>query len=754
MLNKIKNNKGSTLLMVMVVISVLSMLGTALISLSVVNYKSKIVERNKKRAFYLAEAGLEEAYARVGKVVEEAIKEGKDQVKNKLRDYKLSKSFIEHERNAEKDLISHRDSVFIEGIDGEGEIVKEKLDILVNEWFKYYYAKYINEHMEAELNGYTTEIVESTMDNNSATISANKTSDYVVIDTCPDVTLDINNNPNSYINRDKYVVELNSEFTHEGIQKEVQATLTINIPEYNGAYYVKNEIVEIKDNILWTRAITTDESLKINGEDVTINGHIYTGHGETTNKNHSNAGGLIVGDSSKGILNMNGNVYSRDYVLTKANNSEINIKGNVYTNNLVSQGNNNKITLKDGILVTKDDIELNGEKSHINIDGSYYGFSDGSGSTISHSGSSSIVINSADIGDAHGSTLTISGVNSVEAKNIYAENGVFIRGTAYIKNLIDPDNNTVDYQTGESVSVKGNYLAYTRELDYSDDKKTVRDYVNRNINEGSLEFKFLKPLVLIHSNTGTNLTAIDKSYYFKYSQEDNHTGIKTDGITINEVKYNTGAVIENSSTIKVGLPGNAFDTLFGKILEDYKANINRLGETTDTNTKLDITQRLNSNYSEIDTVQGNEIILVNKDDSKDINIKGDGTKITIKGFGSNKEIMGTDIKGIIVTKGEVTIDGKVNYSGTIISEKDITIKGHGLKTITYDKKYVLRKIWQDSDLSKVFIYDKSDIKELEESDKSKQPLKKHVLQSDAGVEDIDTYLKYDKVIDMKWKQIK
>lgn len=58
-----QNNKGSILVLVLLVSSVIISTSTALLSTSVLNYKMKRLNSRVKKAFYTAEGALEEAYA-------------------------------------------------------------------------------------------------------------------------------------------------------------------------------------------------------------------------------------------------------------------------------------------------------------------------------------------------------------------------------------------------------------------------------------------------------------------------------------------------------------------------------------------------------------------------------------------------------------------------------------------------------------------------------------------------------------------
>ncbi len=65
--------KGSTLVILLLTISVIILIGTMALSLAITNYKMKNLNSEVKKTFYLAEAGLEEAYAIANDFVGEAV---------------------------------------------------------------------------------------------------------------------------------------------------------------------------------------------------------------------------------------------------------------------------------------------------------------------------------------------------------------------------------------------------------------------------------------------------------------------------------------------------------------------------------------------------------------------------------------------------------------------------------------------------------------------------------------------------------
>jgi hypothetical protein len=770
------------------------MLGTAMISLSVVNFRRQIVDKNVKTSFYLAEAGLEEAYAVIGKDVEKAIEAGNTEVKNKLE------NFIKEERKKEESDPKAEASIFINGTDGYEEVNKEKIKPVIEEWFRLGFAKYINGSLEGKLdkankNYHNYGTVDKDIDNKQLRVNKDGNVEKYNIQNDPITVNSITGEPSSAIKMEKihgketvkpYEITLKSTFTHKNIVKEIKGTFTIEIPPYNAPYYVKNVKAKLNENILWKNAITTESNLYVTGTgDVTIDGNIYAYGTKPEDKKKSREfGGIVVGkgkdgQKEEGHLTINGNVATSSYIHTNYDNSSIEINnGDVYCNSLVAQEGtkDTNISIKNGSLNTEDDIELNGENARISINGSYYGFSDGSHSK-KHNESSSIVINSPDIGK--GSSLTIDGDKG--ETSLY-EKGIYIGGTVYINNLKDSEGNSFDYQTGESLSIKGNYRAYGEYLKddgsvtYSNDPTSGERDIK--FKPDNIELENYEPLVLIRSN---QLDSIEKSKYFSYYNEDYKGDLNlggSSGITLVNVKHNTGAIISGGNISEGKELGGNSKVLIRKY-NDYRYSINKMSDpifpyklgqeevSEELKSELEeivsITDRFN--FSEnfrniIRDKDGNikEVVLVNNLSNEHIAIKGPGGNDPGVGTDNCIHVNDGNLKGIIVTKGDVYITGKLNYTGTIVAKGNIYIQDNNPKTITNtitDPPTTEKYIWQT-------VYtldgttDKSGVKKHNLKDKFKNNGKSinFLFQSEAGVDDTKSYLKYEDIINVHWEQVK
>jgi hypothetical protein len=332
-----------------------------------------------------------------------------------------------------------------------------------------------------------------------------------------------------------------------------------------------------------------------------------------------NFGGVIIDNSSQ--VTFNGNIYSRSYVqLAATSNGSASLtvnNGLIYANSMVLQSGAQGKMIVNGSVYTFDDLELNGTGGEIKINGSYYGYTDGSTTGLSHDKSSAIVIN-ADM-DA-GSKLTIEGaytsVTSSKSTIDYLESseGILIGGTAYV------DVQPTRYQTAESVSVRGNFVAYTWGFDQDtvDLMKTAGDNIFNKTPynfydslpaatyDTRVDAKLLKDnitwlgiasstITLANGSSTGEYELKDRKAYFiafkKYVDADSNTFIKggniapgNRSISLQNYIYTTGLKLvydttsgENefldlsyksgTNTNKVGQP--EYNALSGKILDDH-----------------------------------------------------------------------------------------------------------------------------------------------------------------------------------------
>lgn len=506
-----KKKKGSTLMMVMAVMAILMISGTAILSLSLSEYKYRGIEQSKKMSLYASEAGINEAYNKMQEYVNNAIEQGNKAVEA----YNGDLSGLLDSEIGKISNNSATTSEYIKNIVWSNEDKKTIISYSINE-------EKINEDRKAvfikgyhlnslDVLGYDDYILNNT-DNAETTslVSMIKKADYGVksgdsISITPQISSNSGLMP--------LKVELDSKYTTNSIQRELKVTYYINEAEYNKKYDIPSQMIRLP-KAGFSKALMVGKNMKLqSGAKLIAAGSSI--NGDVTKKYNSDI--YVAGDNSTGItlegnneLNVNGNIATYNNIELKGENNNLSvISGNLYAKNFFIDENssnssvelkNNGGSTRDGSLYTLDDFEINGSKSKINIGGDYNGVSDGSSGSVDSNGyhndpdnSSCLVVNTEDIGVTEGSSLTIN-------KNVN------IAGTSYITLAGDKK-----YQTGESVSVKGNYVAYTSTL--------TKDTTLEKYREKNIIFEYWDPLRVVtkfntaNTDSGDIVAILDNSNY-------------------------------------------------------------------------------------------------------------------------------------------------------------------------------------------------------------------------------------------------
>ena len=84
------NNRGSVLVLLVVVVAIVTALGSSLLNIVFANYDIKRFNTESKRAYYLSENGLNESYVRTRCLIKEAIEDSVDKTELYLIEYPLN----------------------------------------------------------------------------------------------------------------------------------------------------------------------------------------------------------------------------------------------------------------------------------------------------------------------------------------------------------------------------------------------------------------------------------------------------------------------------------------------------------------------------------------------------------------------------------------------------------------------------------------------------------------------------------------
>ncbi|HEE9845421.1 hypothetical protein [Clostridium perfringens] len=711
-----KKRKGATLAYVIVVLAIIAVIGTAIVSLSLTNYKAMIVHGKKTQNLYMSESGLDKVQKALDILTAKAITYGNDAVAKE--DASLS---------AEEDLKSGGNKTE----DGYKKISSEKEESqnkIFKKAYKEYIIKQLNPNSEVSKNEKVFLLQHNKVKFNNNLIKMaeedknkekNEEGNY-------DITLiDINNkkvsngsslsgslNFKTISDNDKneeISLRLDSKFNvkeSDGDKnyKDVSLTFNIEVPDYNGAYKIEefplynvcsNGLVVgenlnvgtgstlnvdggifVSANVVKEKKFTIGSMVnKKEGEGVVINGGtLSVNNGSLVSKNDIRLGGegsnLKVGCETEENKNNKSNLNLNDE--SKKAHSNLNNNLGVYTGNLGINGNKigfDKDVSKGNIIsnypvYAMNDLILNGEKSSINLNGGFYGINSNRSQdelTGKINNSSAIIVNTDDIGN--GSSIKIG-------------QEAIIMGTAYINTTPEA------YQTGESVSVKGNYIAYT-------------------VDNGNVEFKYYNPLQL------AKLDSVDeKAKYFKDNIKNAKGTIRLDGISLPDNTTSIGATISNNE-VKLNNKNATLDNITDisiNQVEKYEKAINYIGSLINTK---------NNDNSEIEfpDKEVRKIVDIKESDGKltkaiiYIDSKNDkGGTLTIK-YGTSTEVRDNEINlgngigaGIIVTKKNVILDSKnLKFNGTIITAGNLDVKESKKFDLVYDDNIIKKIISQNYD---------------------------------------------------------
>ena len=729
----LKKKKGSSLIAVLLIFAILSISGASILSLTVSDYNAKITASKKIQSLYESDSGVNVVYGIMKKVTSQGIQKGNKSAEdymNKFTGDSVAKD--DPLKGIYKDLYS-----------ADGSLNTNKLKLKLNNIFQDSYKSYILSYITK----YITSSDKYLENGKYADLNENIVSlyDTSTIANLPTIIVSVKAaKPNQW-----KVLTISSQFFTTPIsgqtsnKKTVQADIVIGIPDYQNSYYVETKKQEVTINPVWKNAISIDGDMHINS-DIRVDGDIFVmgkppvvGSEKVYTKYN---GGISIGSDDANPIKaiFNKNVVTSNSFNISGQNKEVIVEGNIYAGNVYigksssteAPCSDSSLTVKDpsgpstenGMVYTSNDLSLYATKSDIDID-KYYGINDIGGiRTVDkvYNSSSSLIVNTDDLGIADGSSINIG--------------DAIINGTAYI-------NTNEPYQTGESVAVKGNYRAYTIPIPKS--AEPLYDESKAKYDEDKVNFVYNSPLQLVDSfkEFTTKLTGADKSEYFRKINDLKLTALNKSGITIKNLIFSAGVALSGGFVSDKSIDISKIPDIEAKQNEFAKV-VYEMGDITNVGVpKLaDEAKMLNDDYltgkvnkgvfagkwvadrdkndylidkvaqvslSKVDNSNSIDVLKseVECRTSKNVVILGTGSTYTAK---PTDEIIDlstmSDPHGIIITSGNVTLSGKVDFTGTIIAGGNLTTTNDGLKTLTYDDNYVLKTIARDytNTYSKVF----------------------------------------------------
>ncbi|MFT5871681.1 MAG: hypothetical protein ACI8WT_000601 [Clostridium sp.] len=752
----LKKKRGSSLIVVLIIFAVLSISGISILSLTVYDYNARLTASKKTQSLYASDSGVNVVYGIMKKVISQAIEKGNEDADTYMTEFSQYSSTNLEPLEGDYDYLYSADGSL------DTDLLKAKLNEIFQVSYKDYISIYITSHEDYLENG---EYID---------LTNNIISSYDPSEGSKLPTVIVTGKEKGFIGTpDQWKINITSQFSTSPMngqasnKKTVKADIVISVPNYQDSYFVETTKQEISINPVWKNAISIDGDMQINS-DLTVDGDVFVKGTppEITDVNSENIktkynGGISIGsdDSNISRVTFKKNVVTTNSFNISGQNKTVNVEENIYAGNVyignsssavTNDASNCKLTVgqydstmkvftnndSTGMVYTSNDLSLYATKSHINID-KYYGINDiGALRRVdkNYNSSSSIIVNIQDIGDSGGSSIHIG-----EA---------IINGTAYI-NTEDP------YPTGESVSIKGNYVAYTTHIPKT--TGTLGDEANKYAEE-NVNFPYNDPLELVNNFkdpvtnlVGLKLGKIDKIEYFKKINELSPTILNKggiSGITINNLIFSAGVALSEGELATTGVETqgdviskqNDFARLVYEMGDQTHLGVPMIGSTSDmlnddyqqgkvykdvfgtanveteagyqTNTTAQV--NLNTiDYSKVIDNDNSEVEVINK--NKNVVLLGSNSTYTPDSINDeviDLTLMGSKVHGIIITQKNVILSGKIDFTGTIIAGGNLTaiydgpnILTHDVqKILTYDDNYVLKTIGRDyiNTYSKVF----------------------------------------------------
>ena len=667
-----KKRKGSALITVIVVVSILAITGTTILTVTASDYKMRKIESERIRNLYEADSGLNGVENIIIKASQSAIRKSDEKIKLEFS------SLSEDEKTPKK----------------------------LNEKFKDEFYSYLNQKIQVEVNGAIKEenLLRYLITNKLYIDESNENKlVYEPAEVVEDALIEISEGDYNF-SEDGIKIKVKSTFeSTEGNlknKKTVQVTFKIVAPNYN-AKVSEVGIYPVFEN----KTLTVDGNMEVEGGNLNISGDIWVKGNNSKQESLEYAfdkyeGGILLNNT---VFNLKGNAYTFNSLNLKDKVENSKVDGEVYANNLYVGKSSRAISSdKNSITITKDlilnnDLALNSTNSEINIKSNFFGINAKSESTenaVKAMNSSSIIVN-----------------DTLNTSSITVEKDSYIMGVAYLNAT---DMLGKKYQTGESVSIKGNYLAYT-------DPSNLED---------GIMLKYYSPLQLLESKNGDTSLKMKADYFVDYYEEPTTNTYKLNqgGVNLKGKVYSVGASIQNNEAKKGNLDGDiGSNTLITEKQRDFALKVlamNDNSSASDFKSVYDSNNVIRTVKNQIDfnkikslledlIVNEDRTLLLNEDrtllligeEDRTLLLNVEEGAITIK----DNDLNGTKIKkGLIISNGPIIIEGDFDFEGTIMTSGSISIIGSGEKNISYNGELIRDIISENQDvLKEIFITDSS-----------------------------------------------
>ncbi len=422
------NNSGSAIVIVIMALAFVGILGVTIMWMSLANYRMKVTDQKNKQSFYTAEMILDQINSGLQFEASRAANTAYNAV---LQNYSYD-AWSEDERRAEfttqyknnlKVLV--RSSLAADRYDLSRLLtyIDDSIGISVNPANK------------MEKTGDKIRFLGTTTDADAGKIVDSSGEDYIILK------------------------GLHLEYTDDhGFYSVVETDVMISTPQIS----FKDASKSID---LFYYALIANQGLKVGGGDLTLEGSIYAGdEGIESIKNIDIKGALKVISKGPIVLSSTSNLES--FKINKL--STYKVDGKALSAADLSQFYAKDITVTNSNIVINsetyvaDDLTLNGNKTKVDLVGKYIGYGSGISKNVSSNSASAIIVNGlqSKLDMSQLNELILAGdayIGTSKARDVES----FDRWGKDFKDSKDfYDAKNKDVVMGESISVKGNQLAY------------------------------------------------------------------------------------------------------------------------------------------------------------------------------------------------------------------------------------------------------------------------------------------------------
>lgn len=396
-----KDNRGASLLAVLVVLVVVSAIAVIITKLTITNIQMKEVERGGKKNFYSAESVMDELYAGVSEQASNVMGEAYQDV---MENYILYTSSGQNPQ----DVFQQKYMEKLEALFYDGSSVKNQKTnaggMPVYSQSRYNPVTIQNFILEAADRAHVV----------TAEVTPTYDADYA------EGVFTLNGVKVKYTDS-------------QGYETTITTDLVLTTPKMNF-----NGGSQIKDFMKY--CLIADNKIDVNTNNVTVNGNAYAG-----------SGGINALTNGAGVFN--GKVTLTRGNITANAGSELTVgsgsSSSVWAENIETTGKSASKLVLNGNCYVADDLTVNGVDSTVELSGNYYGYNYQKNYSDTEEVSKDAAFSSA---------MMVNGRNSkLDLENL---NYMMLAGRTYISRGKTEWSNPNDVMLGESLSARTNQLAY------------------------------------------------------------------------------------------------------------------------------------------------------------------------------------------------------------------------------------------------------------------------------------------------------